>query len=88
MFEGSKTPLNIYVEIWILQILMCKNLNFWYQQTVYALRALKDPYFLELQQKNVVAGENCPYMKMASNTKLKQSNQIYQIKPTKKNPTK
>ena len=67
MFGGSKTPLNIYVEIWILQILMCKNLNFWYQQTVYTLRALKDPYgglqnpyFLELQPKNVVAGENCP----------------------------
>ena len=68
MFEGSKTPLNLYVEIWILQILMPPNLNFWYQQTVYTLRALKDPYgglqnpyFLELQQKNVAAGENCPY---------------------------
>ena len=68
MFEGSKTPLNLYVEIWILQILMSPNLNFRYQQTVYTLRALKDPYgglqnpyFLELQQKNVAAGENCPY---------------------------
>ena len=70
MFEGSKTPLNLYVEIWILQILMPPNLNFRYQQTVYILRALKDPYgglqnpnFLELQQKNVAAGENCPYEK-------------------------
>ena len=68
MFEGSKTPLNLYVEIWILQILMPPNLNFRYQPTVYILRALKDPYgglqnpyFLELQQKNVAAGENCPY---------------------------
>ena len=68
MLEGSKTPLNLYVEIWILQILMPPNLNFQYQQTVYILRALKDPYgglqnpnFLELQQKNVAAGENCPY---------------------------
>ena len=68
MFEGSKTPLNIFVEIWILQILMSLKLNFWYQQTVYILMAWKDPYgglqnpyFLELQQKNVAAGENCPY---------------------------
>ena len=68
MFEGSKTPLNIFVEIWILQILMSFKLNFWYQQTVYILMAWKDPYgglqnpyFLELQQKNVAAGENCPY---------------------------
>ena len=69
MFEGSKTPLNIFVEIWILQILMSPKLNFLYQQTVYILKAWKDlygglqnPYFLELQQKNVVAGENCPYV--------------------------
>ena len=69
MFEGSKTPLNIFVEIWILQILMSFKLNFWYQQTVYILMAWKDPYgglqnpyFLELQQKNVAAGENCPYV--------------------------
>ena len=69
MFEGSKTPLNIFVEIWILQILMSFKLNFWYQQTVYILMAWKDPYgglqnpyFLELQQKNVAAGENCPYI--------------------------
>ena len=69
MFEGSKTPLNIFVEIWILQILMSLKLNFWYQQTVYILMAWKDPYgglqnpyFLELQQKNVAAGENCPYI--------------------------
>ena len=69
MFEGSKTPLNIFVEIWILQILMSVKLNFWYQQTVYILMAWKDPYgglqnpyFLELQQKNVAAGENCPYV--------------------------
>ena len=68
MFEGSKTPINIFVEIWILQILMSVKLNFWYQQTVYILMAWKDPYgglqnpyFLELQQKNVAAGENCPY---------------------------
>ena len=39
MFEGSKTPLNIFVEIWILQILMSFKLNFWYQQTVYILMA-------------------------------------------------
>ena len=71
MFEGSKTPLNIFVEIWILQILMSVKLNFWYQQTVYILMAWKDPYgglqnpyFLELQQKNVAAGENCPYVNM------------------------
>ena len=25
-------------------------------------RGVVNPYFLELQQKNVVAGENCPYM--------------------------
>ena len=69
MFEGSKTPLNIFVEIWILQILMSFKLNFWYQQTVYILMAWKDPYgglqnpyFLELQQKNVAAGENRPYV--------------------------
>ena len=68
MFEGSKTPLNIFVEIWILQILMSLKLNFWYQQTVYILMAWKDPYgglqnpyFLELQQINGAAGENCPY---------------------------
>ena len=68
MFEGSKTPLNLYVEIWILQILMSPNLNFWYQQTVYILKEWKDPYgglqnpyFLELQQKYVVGEENCPY---------------------------
>ena len=75
MLEGSKTPLNLYVEIWILQILMPPNLNFEYQQTVYILRALKDPYvglqnpyFLELQQKNVAAGENCPYIKRHKRT--------------------
>ena len=69
MFEGSKTPLNIFVEIWILQILMSVKLNFWYQQTVYILMAWKDPYgglqnpyFLELHQKNVLAGENCSYI--------------------------
>ena len=64
MLEGSKTPLNLYVEIWILQILMPPNLNFRYQQKVFILRALKDPYgglqnpdFLELQQKNVRLGK-------------------------------
>ena len=69
MFEGSETPLNLYVEICILQILMPPNLNFRYQQTVYIIRALKDPYggfqnpnFPELQQKNVATGENCPYV--------------------------
>ena len=74
MFEGSKTPLNIFVEIWILQILMSVKLNFWYQQTVYILMAWKDPYgglqnpyFLELQQKNVAAGENCPYEFLSDN---------------------
>ena len=68
MFEGSKTPLNLHVEIWILQILMSPNLNFCYKQTVYILKAWKDPYgglqnpyFLELQQKYVVGEENCPY---------------------------
>ena len=73
MFEGSKTPLNLHVEIWILQILMSPNLNFWYQQTVYILKAWKDPYgglqnpyFLELQQKYVVGEENCPYGTMTN----------------------
>ena len=78
MFEGSKTPLNIFVEIWILQILMSVKLNFWYQQTVYILMAWKDPYgglqnpyFLELQQKNVAAGENCPYVRAGLQTQEK-----------------
>ena len=77
MFEGSKTPLNIFVEIWILQILMSVKLNFWYQQTVYILMAWKDPYgglqnpyFLELQQKNVAAGENCPYTHIQAGSEL------------------
>ena len=26
---------------------------------------LQNPYFLELQQKNVAAGENCPYVTLA-----------------------
>ena len=86
MFEGSKTPLNIFVEIWILQILMSVKLNFWYQQTVYILMAWKDPYgglqnpyFLELQQKNVAAGENCPYEKQAV-AEVVPSSRLVQIK--------
>ena len=70
MFEGSKTPLNLHVEIWILQILMSPDLNFWYQPTVYILKAWKDPYgglqnpyFLELQQKYAEGEQNCPYGK-------------------------
>ena len=70
MFEGSKTPLNLHLEIWILQFLMSPDLNFWYQQTVYILKAWKDPYgglqnpyFLELQQKYAEGEQNCPYVK-------------------------
>ena len=80
MFEGSKTPLNLHVEIWILQILMSPNLNFWYQQTVYILKAWKDPYgglqnpyFLELQQKYVVGEENCPYARVQKQRRLNHS---------------
>ena len=58
----------IYVEIWFLQILMSPGLYLKDRSKKYLLLVKKDPdkgfvnpYFLQLQQKNVVAGENCPY---------------------------
>ena len=30
---------------------------------------LQNPYFLELQQKNVAAGENCPYVRQSEGLK-------------------
>ena len=81
MFEGSKTPLNLHLEIWILQFLMSPDLNFWYQPTVYILKAWKDPYgalqnpyFLELQQKYAEGEQNCPYV-MAS--RVQELEQLY-----------
>ena len=69
IYGNLRSPLKgvkIYVGIWFLQILMSPSLYFKDQPKKYFFLVKKDPckgfinpYFLKLQQKNVMAGENC-----------------------------
>ena len=69
IYDWPLRGVNIYVGICILQILMMQNMNFEDKTKIFVMLKRKDPnrgpqnrQKCILQQKNVVAGKNMPYV--------------------------